>query len=348
MKHIVSIFLSALLIVVAAASLSWFFWDTRTTWPQFPSDITRGQAPTAEQLAAAKDLTPEVVVTVDHDYAYRIGDAIPVTIFLKEKPGTEIDLHSIALEGDFEIAGDPVFFVRRTADGARRIRVDIKLQSFNAVPKWSFNANMSYRKLATNDDVTVSLPALVLYTSNTWDQRDRIEEGHLKVLRGFEPFATGGLLLGGLFGGVFFFLLARRYSREQPVEFSPKNLPTRFQLARRDFNAVWALMEAGDRSDDRYAEISQLVRRLYRVETKTTLEAGYYLLYSYNGPIQVVDVLKACDRVIYRDETLSEEDHRRIKTTFDRLVPNYPAEVLAKLPATSVVMRSEQIGPQRP
>jgi hypothetical protein len=345
MKTLKTFLLATLLIICAAGSLSWFFWQSRTTWPSFPSDIARGQAPTAEQQAAAQSLTPEVVVVVDHDYAYRIGDAIPVTIFLKEKKGTEIDLHSMALEGDFEIAGDPVFFVRQTADGARRIRVDIKLQSFNAVPKWAFNANMSYRVIATNDDITVSLPALVVYTSNTWDGRDIIQEGKLVLDRGFEPFATGALLLGGLLGTIFFFRLARRYSREQPVELEMKNLPNRFLLARRDFNDVWALMEAGDRSADRYADISAIVRRLYRVETKTTLEAGYYMLYSYNGPLKAVEILQACDRVIYRDETLSEEDHQQIKKTFDQQVQVYPAELLVKLPPTKVVLKSEQLKP---
>jgi hypothetical protein len=345
-SRLTSLLLATLLIVVATAGISWLFWETRTTWPQFPSDIARGQAPTVEQLAAAKSLAPEVFVKVDHDYAYRIGDVIPVTIFLKEKPGTQIDLHSIALEGDFEITGDPVIFERRTADGARRIRAEVKLQSFSAVPKWSFKADLSYRVIATNEDVTISLPAFEAYTSNTWDGRDIIQEGKIVFNYGFEPFATAALLLGGLIGAIYFFVLARRFSREQRVPYDLKSLPNRFLLARRDFNVIWGQMEAGDRSADRYADLSQLVRRLYRVETKTTLEAGYYLLYSYNGPIQVVEVLKACDRVIYRHETLTESDHQQIKQVFDKLVPTYAPEVLAKLPQTKVVMRSAELGPK--
>ena len=343
-RFLIGLLLSVFLIVIVTAGLTWQFWPSRTIWPHFPSDVAVGQTPTPEQLAAAKSLAPEVEVQIDHDYAYRIGDVVPVIIYLKEKPGTEIDLHSIALEGDFEIAGEPVMFERRTADGARRIRLDVKLQAFTAVPKWTLKADLSYVVLATNEDVTVHLPALVVSTSNTWDGRDIIQEGKLVPNYGFEPWATAGLLLGGLIGFFYFNGLRRRYKLEQPVDYSPKGLPNRFQLARRDFNEIWAQMEAGDRSLDRYADLSQLTRRLYRVETKTTLEAGYYLLYSFNGPTQVLDVLKACDRVIYRNETLSEEDHQRIKQVFDKLVPSYSAEILAKLPPTKVVMKSAELG----
>jgi len=284
-----------------------------------------------------------VIVTVDRDYAYRIGDHIPVTVYFKEKPGTLIDLHSIAIEGDFEIAKQPTFFERRTKDGARLVRGDITLQSFSNTPKLTLKANLSYRVIATNEDVTVSLPAFEAYTSNTWDGRDIIQEGHLANKYGVDPYYTVALIFGGMFCAIFFFRLRRRYKNEMPVEYDMKALPSRFQLARRDFNDIWHKMEAGDRSADRYAEVSQLVRRLYRVETKTTLEASYYLLYSYNGPLQVTEILRACDRVIYRDETLNEEEHAEIKLVFDKLVPHYPEKVLAALPPTNVAIRSARV-----
>jgi len=338
-----TLMLTLLLIACAVGGFAWYSWNTRTTWPHFPSDPpAAGQVATAEQLAAAKSLAPEVIVTYDRDYGYRIGDLIPVTVYFKEKPGTQIDLHSIAIEGDFEIAQQPVFFERRTKDGARLVRGSIKLQSFSNTPKLTLKANLSYRIIETNDDVTISLPAFEAYTSNTWDGRDIIQEGDLAGKYGVDPYYTIALIFGGIFGVIFFFRLTRRYANEQPVEYEMKALPGRFQLARRDFNDLWDRMEAGDRSADRYAEMSQLLRRLYRVETKTTLEASYYLLYSYNGPLQVTEILRACDRVIYRDETLSEEDHAGIKLVFDKLVPQYPAKVLAKLPPTKVVMRSAQ------
>ncbi|MBS1994543.1 MAG: hypothetical protein JSS83_28720 [Cyanobacteria bacterium SZAS LIN-3] len=337
------VFTGFLLVVAALAGLVWLGLNTWTTWPHFPSDPpAAGQPATAEQLAAAASPAPEVIVTVDRDYAYRIGDIIPVTVYFKEKPGTVIDLHSIAIEGDFEIAQQPEFFERRTRDGARLVRGNIKLQSFSNTPKLTLKANLSYRIIATNEDVTVSLPAFEAYTSNTWDGRDIIQEGHLRNKYGLDPYFTAALVLGGIFGVVFFFRLARRYALEQPILFELKGLPSRFQLARRDFNDIWARMEAGDRSADRYVEVAQLVRRLYRVETKTTLEASYYLLYSYNGPLQVTDILRACDRVIYRHEMLSDDEHDEIKRVFDKLVPQYPAHVLAKLPPTRVAMRSAE------
>jgi hypothetical protein len=336
------LYLAALASIIFAVvgGLTWANWHNHTTWPQFPSDLVAGQTPTAEQNAAAKSLAPEVAVKFDRDFGYRIGDIVEVTIFIKEKPGTEIDVHSMAVEGDFEVVGEPVIFERRTIDGARRLRADLKLQSFSAAPKLVLKANMSYRVKATNEDVTVTLPAFEAYTSNTWDGRLRIEDGHLAVNYGYEPFYSGGLVFGGLFCAVLFFVLARRYGREKAIGFELKVLPNRFLLARRDFNALWTLMEAGDRSADRYAELSQLLRRLYRIETKTTLEASYFLVYSYNGPMQVTDILRACDRVIYRAESLSEEEHLAIKATFDYLVPQYTPANLANLPATRVVLKS--------
>lgn len=314
----------ALITLVIAASVafsSWLFWNDRANWPVFPSDV-QNQA----GLKAAASPAPEVVASIERDYGWRIGDIVPATIFMKQKPGTVIDMHSIALAGDFELVGAPELFQLDKADGTRIYRAKVKLQSFSAVPQLALKANISYRVLSTNEDITVDLPAIDPFTSQTWDGRDKIQEGKLAIQHGLHGWITLAYFAVGL-GGLIFFWKLIRYFRSISLSAVQKLFTSRFIKARRQFDAVWALMEAGDRSHARYVELSRIIRKLYVIETKTSLEAKYWYLYGSNGPAEIADMLIECDKVIYLNRVLSDEEHARIKQIFDHLVPVYSKTV---------------------
>lgn len=312
--------------------------------PQWPAMPVSASSPSASsdkgEGSSAPPLAPQVLVQLDRDYGYRIGDIVPVTIYVKQQAGTRVDLQTIALEGNFEIAGqetgheDTTPVEERTLeDGSKMLRLKVKLQSFSVAPKLTAKLSVSYRVIAPNDEYTVVLPAIEVYTSNTWDQRDLIKTGELQFLQGWHLYINGALMLVSLLGVVVFWRLNRRF-RSYLAELLPaRRRIKRFVLARMRFDAAWSKIASGDRASAHYEEIERVVRGLFDVETKTTEEAAYWFLYGSRGPYRVVQILHQCDRVIYRGEVLSEEDNAQIKEIFDRLVPHYPAALIAEVAA---------------
>lgn len=310
--------LAALLVAFAVGICTMLFWEDRTEWPSFPSD-----AQTPVGVLAAASSTPELAATLDRDFGWRIGDVLSVTVYMKQKPGTVIDMHSIALAGDFELVGAPDVFELTKPDGSKVYRVKLKLQSFSVAPQLDLKANVSYRVLASNEDITVDLPTIAPYTSKTWDGRKLIQEGKLDILHGLHGWITAAYVVLGFVGFSFFWRLCRKFYSLLPVAVKRLLGPSRFIKARKQFDAVWAKMEAGDRSRENYVALARIIRRLYLIETKTTLEAKYWYLYGHNGPPEIADMLMECDKVIYLDRTLTDEEHYRIKTIFDSLVQPY-------------------------
>ena len=80
-------------------------------------------------------------------------------------------------------------------------------------------------------------------------------------------------------------------------------------------------------SHNRYVELARIIRKLYVIETKTSLEAKFWYLYGSNGPAEIADMLIECDKVIYLNRVLTEEEHQHIKQIFDHLVPVYSKTV---------------------
>lgn len=313
------------LIALCLAFVTWLNWAERSQWPAFPSD-----APAQAEPVAGASLQPEIIAQLERDFGWRIGDAVAVDFYIKQKVGTEVDLHSVALEGDFELAGNPEFVERQLADGTKLIRIKARFQSFVRAPVWRLKANFTYRVLATNDDVTVELPVLQIHTSNTWDGRDLVQTGQLENQYGMQIWIT--LAYIGL--GYVAFRLARRWRRSIlayiPDRAHHLSRSTRFIIARRRFDRIWARMEAGDRSKENYIALCRVFRTLYKLETKTSLEAYYWYLYGRNGPIEIAGMIEKCEKVIYLGQTLSDEEHNSIKRTFDALCP--PSVVRNQVP----------------
>jgi len=286
--------------LLCAAALTATFWSKRTIWPTFPP---------------AADSAPQVVTQLEPDFAWRIGDRIPVHIYVREQPGTRIDLNSLAVEGDFEIAGQPDVFVREFKDGSRMIHISVNLQSFNVAEKWTFKAMMSYTVAGSKQSHTAQLPETVVYTSRTWDGREQIKDGPLPVVHGLHYWTTAAALLFGLGGLVFGLWYLRRLRVMQPIAEIPASS---WELARLQFEAVWAQIAAGDDSPERYKEIERIIRGHYRIESRTVKEVPFEL---GNHPhlSGILVILGGCEKVLFAHRALTNEEKLAIRTTFDAM-----------------------------
>lgn len=318
---------AALIIALVTGMMALTFWSDRTVWPDFPTSSTGGSA-------------PQMVMEVERDYGWRIADRIPVTLYIKQQPGTTIDINTMAIEGDFIIAGQPQIFVRENKDGSRFIKVRLDVQTFNARKSWDLNANMSYRVNGKVEDSLVKLPGLKLYASPTWDGRERIEEGKQETVQGYHAFVTAAILLAAVLGLLVCMSLIRHWRDENEdtyVEPEPKLGPR--AIARRDFDLVWSKIVAGDVDEENYREIERVIRKLYRIEARTVREIAWEL---YNHPYkkQTLTIIILCDRVLYQKMVLSDKEHEAILNSFNEMIPpvnNTLAVVVERKTATSAV-----------
>lgn len=303
-----------LFVVLLCAGVASLVYGERTAWPAFRWDNL--PAP-----LKALNVEPEVVVQPERDYAYRLGDIVYARLYILQKPGTVIDMHSLAVEGSFELLGEPQVISINRPDGTKLIKSVMRLQSFALGPQWELKANLSYRILSNNDERIVSLPVLVAHSNKIWDGRELVQSGHLSVLFGWHLLINGAMILFGVFGAWFFHRLYQHYEGIRPLFVQRVRRVSRFVRARKLFDAVWAAMEAGERTARNYARISRLVRRLYLLEAKTTLEVEFWIRFGPSGPSEHLEILQLCDCVLYHGKVLTEFEHRRIKEVFDELVP---------------------------
>lgn len=308
--------LAALVVLVSMIGLGAFFWGQRTIWPEWGP------------VAAAEPLAPQVVADYERDFGWRTGDRITIDVYIKQQPGTEVDLNTLAIQGDFEVSGAPDIFTRDKKDGSRYIRLRLPVQAFNLKPNWQLAATMTYRVNGQVDEKLITLPAVVLYTSPTWDgERKEIKEDSAQPVFGFDLYINGAIILGGivlLIGCIRVIRRAKSGVDEPPV---PVILSPR-EIARREFLKVWALIMQGNVSEENYKEIERVIRRLYRLEARTMREINWEL---NNHPHRehVVEILSLCDKVLYHRMFLDDSEHERIWAAFNKILPD-PARAVSR------------------
>ena len=315
-KSFVACALAALVVLVSTVGLGAFFWGKRTIWPEF--------AP----VAATSPLAPQVVADYERDFGWRTGDRITIDIYIKQQPGTEVDLNTLAIQGDFEITGGPDIFTKDKKDGSRYIRLRLPVQAFNLKPNWQLNATMTYRVVGQVDEQLITLPAVILYTSPTWDgQRKEIKEDSAQPVFGYDLYINGAIILGGIVLLIGCIRVIRRAKSgvdepEVPIVLSPR------EIARREFLKVWALIAQGYVTEENYKEIERIIRRLYRLEARTMREINWEL---HNHPHRehVVEILGLCDKVLYHRLFLDESEHERIWAAFNKILPD-PARAVVR------------------
>jgi len=311
-KTFVACALAALVVLVSIGGLTWFYWGQRTIWPEFP--------PVAAENSA-DSLAPQVVADFERDFGWRTGDRVVVDIYIKQQPGTEVDLNTLAIQGDFEVSGAPDFFTRDKQDGSRLIRLRLPVQAFNLKPNWQLNATMSYRVIGGVDEHLITLPAVVLYTSPTWDgQRKEIKEDSAQPVFGWDLLINSAIILGGIVLCIVCIRVIRRAKSGVDEPPLPVILGPR-EIARREFLKVWALIEQGYVTEENYKEVERVIRRLYRLEVRTIREINWELS---NHPHReyVVEILSLCDKKLYYGLPLDSSEHERIWAAFNKILPD--------------------------
>jgi hypothetical protein len=303
------------LVVCIALTIGGLMWVTKsdqTTWPDFNA------AP-----AATEPLAPQVVSVFERDFGWRIADVIPIEIYLKQKPGTIVDLHSLAIEGDFEIVENPTIVSRDFKDGSRSIAVKFKVQSMAAAKKLTLKVSMVYRDLAKNEDHSIAIPAFEPFTSPTWDGRDIIKDGKPGYIHEYHLAWTLGYIVAGLliaFVALRLMRIVREEARAEEAE-RQKVWHTRRQIARREFDEAWAHIEAGDFDVERYKDIAKCVRKLFRIQAKVTREIEIELGGAHPYREHTLRIMALTGQVLYHNRYLNDAENKAIKSTFDLIVP---------------------------
>ena len=204
-------------------------------------------------------VAPQVVSVFERDFGWRIADVIPIEIYLKQKPGTFVDLHSLAIEGDFEIVENPTIVTRDFKDGSRSIAVKFKVQSMSAAKKLTLKVSMVYKDVAKNgQDHSIAIPAFEPFTSPTWDGRDIIKDGSPKYIHEYHLVWNLGYITLGFAVAFMAFRWQRKWREEAKAKEAERQRlwHTRRQIARREFDEAWAHIEAGDFDIEHYKAIA--------------------------------------------------------------------------------------------
>lgn len=309
---------SLAVLLVSAAALTALFWSKRTSWPDFP----------AQNAGPA----PQVVVKVEPDFSWRTGDRIPVTIYVKQPPQVTVDLSSLAIEGDFELAGAPAVYSREQKDGSKLLRIDLTVQSFAVQPKWAMTATMSY--LVSSDPLpkVVNLPAVTLYTSRTYDGRPDRQNGPMTVEHGWHYWTTGLALAGGLLGAIAAWMWHASLKKRKKEELEAPLIGR--ALARFDFEPVWERIASGKDTPADYQQIAGIIRRLYRIYSRVTWEIPMELGDNHPHLKQILHILKLCDRVMYKGAPLTPAEKAQIRQLFDEITLLKKPQTVNAAPAT--------------
>jgi len=295
---------AAVTVAILAALALVFFWPKAVDWPQF---------------AAAENNAPATVVEVKPDFGYRTGDLIPVTLYIKEAPGTEVDITSLALEGNFELVGEPDVFAKGLEDGSRLIRVRLVLQSFTLAQPVSSRVSMIWTVDGQRDTFELPETVIKVHTSMTWDGREELQEGEVDLLGSRTPWANLALFVLSVAGIIWLSRYIRRLIAGLPREVSEAPVSPRL-LAKQRFDAIWAKIEAGDLSEENFKEINIILRQFLKIET--VLRKFIPMAVGENHPYieQIVLVFGHCERVMFERDVLTAEELAALKTAFDEII----------------------------
>lgn len=267
---------------------------------------------------------PSIIAKLDPDFSHRIGDPIPMTVFIKEMPGTQIDFDSVALEGNYEIRGALSRSELLLEDGSRLIRLELSLQSFSVKKKLSANLSLAWSPKDKRDWQELRHPLQTAYTSRTWDGREEIQEGKLAFLHGPHVIVCGALLLGGLLGFVWsicYQLFHEKWRKDHKAaeQASPR------MICKAQVEAAWERISAGDLSPGHFRQIEVAVRNYLGLQAvqNNQFRAVLGLNFAYHG--QLNSILELTGRVIYKRENLQPEQLKQLKADLDVLINGRPA-----------------------
>ncbi len=275
MKRIVLITLAALLLG-GLGYLGW--WLTRPSWPQF---------------AAAANNEPQAIVKIERDYAHHLGDLIQVDVFVRQQPGTTIDLKSLSVGGDFELSAKQEVSEKKLEDGSVVYRFHLKMQSFKVQKKQVMTGSFGWR--AGDQRRELTLEPLAIYTSNTYDGRKKLMEGpDARVsfwtygMRHIVPLAASSI--------IFLVLVVVAFRR---AILAVLNRPVVVDEERERVVELLRILESGNMTKDQHLELDALIRHHFKVGPIPCSELDGRGLNS-----DLVAFLKANEPGIYAEDAL--------------------------------------------
>jgi hypothetical protein len=282
MKSKFRLFAGAMLIVLAAV-VGWWQW-TQPTFPAFTMATVQ----------------PQVIVQVERDYGHRTGDLITVDVFVSLPTAAQLDAKAVTVDGDFELALPPAVIEKKISDDVHAYRVRMALQSFKVKPKVELKSSISYVVGETRQNVEV--PVQTFYTSNTWDGRERLEEGddpRVTAWR-YAPRFVISLAVSIMLFGMMLAMAIRHRRLNRPV--------MHVDHAKERFVELLSLVSAGTASREHYFEIDALVRAKFEVGP---IPAGQ--LEGKRFPATVVEFLRISELGIYGDQDLPAPAQERMR-----------------------------------
>ncbi|MBY0359501.1 MAG: hypothetical protein K2W82_15970 [Candidatus Obscuribacterales bacterium] len=291
--------------VLAATVLCIKYAKPASDWPDF---------------APNQDKQPQVVVLVEPDFGYRTGDLVPVDIFIKQMPGSKVDIDSMALEGNFEIHGEAKVTAREFPDRSKMYRIKLVLQSFAVQRK--LNASMSMVWEIENDPESKEIrqPLVEVFTSYTWDGREEIKDGPLSVGKGYHWQISLLLLLLSLGGFVWTLVAISRTYVNQRLLRSEHQLNTKEMICKRRVDAAFDQIVAGDPALVHFQEIDAAMREYLGVETVLLKDVPQALLTHYIYENQAMRLIIGCEKVLFRKLSLRPEEIAQMRTDADDIL----------------------------
>ncbi len=282
----------AVVLVALALAGTWYFRaggnssGSSVKWPEFPE---------------SKDQSPSVVVQVEPDFGYRTGDVIPVSIFVRENPGTEVDIASLALEGDFEIRGEPVLSRTSLPNGGQGYCLQLQLQSFSIQPKLGSTLSFTWNVKGERQWKEMKAPLVDVFTSLTWDgERKEIQPGPMVYLTSNHLYVSIGMLVGSvlLFFGCIVF--QRYYDRLNAASEERRQASPRMVCKRR-IDAARAKIEAGDDGKENFRIITEALRQYLNLHSVLLTDVPAALEGNpYTKRVQAS--INLCERVVYTED----------------------------------------------
>ena len=272
------------------------------------------------QFKPATDAAPRLAVHVQPDFGYRIGDLVNVTIFIRQQPGTKVDLSSTAIEGDFEFYGEPQYDEEVLPDGAKLIRIKQSLQSFSSTPSITSRISMTWTEDGKKEAHEIPKTEITVFTSKTYDGRpDNLQNGPLAFVT--PSLLTRCIVLAvlSLTGIVVATIFIRRYISGLPVHKPVVALSPRMK-ARQRFDAVWKKIEGGDLSEENFREIEAILRDFFKVQTVLREYIPIAVGEGHPHIQQITAVFDLCEMAIYQQVVLNAQQLRQLKDSFDDVI----------------------------
>lgn len=306
---------SIAVLLVAGIATAVYVLLLQPSWPEFP---------------ATEETKPQVQVSIERDYAYRIGDVISLEMVIRQQPGTRVQISTLTVGGDFELHEKPVLETRQLKDGAALYRLRFKLQSFEPKPRLSFTAAFTWDDLKKKEQNSFELPEKLIGTGMTWDGRQQMQEGtdHSSALgywlRALVPLTCGSLL---------FFYFSIRALLHWWIE---RRKPTEAELLRDRFRALLTTVLDGTCSAEGYRELEAIVRRRWNVEA-VPVEELQQQVQEREWKQAVTDFLALTALGIYPAGKPSVEELQKIAALGENLIPGLMASPAMQAPTATPV-----------